>query len=734
MKKTQKNEKKGRKFLRRVSLIFGILLLLLPLLGVAGFMIYYNSVDYSMDEELFEMAKGSRTTRFFYNAAQSEKTSGHLQNFGDLSFALTKTPEEKTEILDGYFAAEYEGQKIAGAEDAVWCALDKIPAHLQNAFIAIEDKRFFSHSGVDVKRTLAAVANYFFGYESRFGGSSITQQLIKNISADNELTAERKMREICRAIRLETLHSKEEILELYLNIVPLSEGCVGVGAAARTYFGKEPCELTLAEAASIAAITNSPARYDPYREPENNRARRDVILSEMRAQGLIGEEEYQAACREELSLVPLKPRTETHCNWYTETVLSDVIRDLEEKKGLSHEAAVHLTLYGGLSVYTLVDPDVQNTLDEYLTDASRLPSACANGMQMAMTVIDPQTGALLGTVGGALQKTGDRILNCATALRAPGSVIKPLSVYAPALEEGIITYASVFDDVPLRFIGEGSGTVVWPKNSPAVYSGLTDLPHAVALSKNTVAVRVFEKLGAERSYAYLAGRLGISSLVRGRHTGDGRKLTDLASAPLALGQLTDGASLNELTAAYGAFANGGVFCAPRSYVLVLDGRGEVLLENPAKEKRAFSETTAYLMTELLRGTVEYGTASEIRLDGQIDLAGKTGTSGEGRDKWFIGYTPYYVCGIWCGYPDGKTAVPTESRGHDTPAPYGIARGGTSLVFCSERCCACGILPRLRRHPVRGVSARSARGPYCRRHLPPRYRAARALRVPHSGGI
>ena len=652
MKKTQNSTKKGHKILRRTLTVFGILILLLPLVGVSAFLVYYNSLDYSMDESLFEMAKGSRTTRFFYNAKSEENA---LSPSGAYS--------SENDILNGYTAAELRNEQINGGEKSVWCPLERIPLHLQNAFIAIEDKRFYTHDGVDVKRTAAAVLNYFLGFDGRFGGSSITQQLIKNISSDNEVSAARKLREICRALRLESRHSKEEILELYLNIVPLAEGCVGVGAASRFYYGKEPSDLSLAEAASVAAITNSPVRYDPYKNPENNLARRSLILAEMYSQGFITEEEYRSACGEELVLCPLTSKSEQVYSWYTETVLSDVIRDLEEEKGVSHETAVWLTTHGGLSVYTLMDFEVQQTLDEYFEDISHLPNACRGGMQMALAVIDPQTGALLGTVGGVGEKQGNRTLNYATALRAPGSVIKPLSVYAPALEEGVITYASVFDDVPLRFIGEGSATVAWPKNSPAVYSGLTDLPRAVAYSKNTVAIRVLEELGAEHSYAYLANRLSITSLVRGRYTDDGRKLTDLAAAPLALGQLTDGASLYELTAAYGALANAGRFCAPRSYALVLDRNGEVLLENPVSEKRVFSESTAYLTTELLRGTVEYGTATEIRLDEQTDLAGKTGTSGEGRDKWFIGYTPYCVCGIWCGYPDGNTPVPTEKRTH-----------------------------------------------------------------------
>jgi len=710
------DQKRGMKVLRRVGITATVLLLALPLLAVGAFAVFYNTMDYTSDESLFEMAKGSRTTRLYYNAAAKEMGDATASDFVSRLGRLSLFDNKKVSVLDGYSAAEMDNCEIHGGADSIWCSLDGMPKNLQNAFIAIEDKRFYTHSGVDWQRTLRAVANYFFGFDGRFGGSTVTQQLIKNISSDNELTAARKLREICRALHLESHHTKEEILELYLNIVPLSQGCVGVAAAARTYYGKTVGELTLAEAASIAAVTNSPARYDPYTSPENNRARRDLILGEMYKQGLIDQASYAAALQEIPSLVPLSKDEQKPYNWYAETVISDIIRDLAEQKGLSREAATGLVLHGGLSVYTAMDFSVQSTLENRFSDFARLPAACQNGMQMAMTVIDPHTGYLLGTVGAVGEKTGNRVLNYATALRAPGSVIKPLSVYAPALEEGLITYATVTDDVPLAFHGTGSAMTAWPKNSPSVYSGLTDLPHAVAHSKNTVAVRIFERLGAERSYAYLANRLGIRSLVRGRYTEDGRKLTDLAPAPLALGQLTDGASLYELTAAYGSLANQGVYCEPRSYVLVLDGRGEVLLENTQNETRVFSEETAYIMTDLLRGVTDFGTASEISLDEQIDLVGKTGTSGEGRDKWFIGYSPYLVCGIWCGYPDGKTPVPTEKKTHlavwedvmrvlhssvlskgEAITSFTLPRGLVRASYCRDSgyipCAACRLDPR-----------------------------------------
>ena len=714
-------EKSGRGFriFRRILLGIVIAILAVLLTGVSILGIAYLRTDYSADEQLFEMAKGARTTRFFYNTAEHFPAGIGESSLPSRLKDLQLYPEKNTKdgILKGYIAAEIEGQSVSGGEKSIWCSYEDIPVHLRNAFVAIEDKRFFLHDGVDWSRTLQAAVNCVFRYDDRFGGSTITQQLIKNISADSEITIARKLREICRAIHLESHHSKEEILELYLNVVPMSQGCIGVGAAAARYYGKDVQDLTLSEAASLAAVTNSPTRYDPITSSENNRQRRNLILSEMQKQGMIAAGEAEAAMSETLTVIGSATEHPSVYNWYIETVLDDVIRDLMAKRGLSHEAAVKLVYHGGLSVYTLMDSEIQQTLESYFSEYRNLPTACRDGMQMGMTVMDSHTGDLLGIIGAVGEKTENRLLNYASgALRAPGSAIKPLSVYGPALEEGLIDYGSVFDDVPLRFIKNGSGYTLWPQNSPAVYSGLTDLPHAIAQSKNTVAVRVFEKLGAETSYAYMTRRLGFDTLVRSRRTEDGGKITDLASAPLALGQLSDGVSVRAMTAAYCALADGGMYHTPRTYVLVLDGQGKVLLENPGEEHRAFSETTACLLTELLRGVVENGTAASVRLDEKVDVAGKTGTSGESRDKWFIGYTPYLTAGIWCGYPDGNRSVTAGGPTHlevwdavmeelhekiipenEEPAAFQLAPGLVRAAYCRDSggipCEACRLDPR-----------------------------------------
>lgn len=658
IRKNKADAKNGRKWLKK-SLMALLVVLVLAALVTTGIVFHVAThIDYAADERLFQNAKGSRTTRI-YASSPRDGEEGLLSRLEELSLSpLQKQLADPVLLPHGYRPTELTEERIWGMENGIFCSITEIPEDLQNAFIAIEDHRFYSHHGVDFARTVKAAFNQIFRFDRRFGASTITQQVIKNISSDDEITLARKLREIFRALRLEKNHSKDEILELYLNIVPMANGCVGVGAAAEYYYGKSVSELSLAECASLAAITNLPRKYDPIAQPTENRSRKELILGEMLERGMIGQREYERAMGEEPVLLEKDTEGERTLGWYTETVISDVIADLTREYGLSREMATRMVYGGGLSIYTAQDLDVQNTLERYFENNIRFPSGAGQGMQCAMVILDPSSGDLLGIVGAAGKKSGNRLFNYATdALRAPGSALKPLSVYAPALEEGVVTWASVYDDVPLSFTKD----TAWPHNSPRVYMGLCDLYSAVVHSKNTVAVRVLGDLGIERSYAYLTRRLGLSTVTRGRYLENGDKVTDLAPAPLALGQLSDGVSLRALTTAYGALADGGVYHSSRSYVLVLDKDGEPLLTNESKGERVFSESTASLMTELLRGVTLEGTAKSLTLDEIVDTAGKTGTSGEGRDKWFIGYTPYLLAGIWCGFDDGSTAVPSGAE-------------------------------------------------------------------------
>lgn len=731
-KNIRKNKADNKKHIKRVLLVLALVLLafVLAVLGVVCHVAAH--IDYDADERLFQSAKGNRTTRIYASAPDTEAGEPPLSHLGDLSLYPREGREVEHLLPKGYKPIELTDERVVGAENGIFVPLANIPKEMQDAIVAIEDQRFFEHRGVDWLRTVKAAANQIFRFDRRFGASTITQQLIKNISSDDEITLSRKLREIFRALHLEKNHTKEEILELYLNILPMANGCVGVGAAAEYYYGKDVSELTLAECASLAAITNLPSRYDPIANPTENCSRKEVILDKMLERGMINREAYERAMGERPAVLQ-KKREGTPYGWYTETVLSDVVSDLMAEYGLSREVAVRMTYGGGLSIYTVQNTAVQDVLDAYFADLSHFGDS---GAQYAMAVVDPHSGDLLGIVGAIGQKTGKRVFNYANdSLRAPGSAIKPLSVYAPALEEGIVNWASVFDDVPVSF----SASAAWPHNSPQVYDGLCDLYTAVVQSKNTVAVRVLEKLGIERSYAYLTRKLGLSTVLRGKYLADGSKVTDLAPAPLALGQLSEGVSVRALTNAYGALASGGMYHPSRSYALVLDKDGRVLLEKKAMGERVFSDTTASLMTELLRGVVEEGTAKKVTLPALVDTAGKTGTSGEGRDKWFVGYTPYAVAGIWCGYDDGSTPVSGDLQSkhlsiwddvmhrlhnrlmvEENERHFTLARGLVRAVYCRDSggvpCEACRKDPRNNRISVGYFKAGDEPHEKCQNHV------------------
>lgn len=635
---------------RILGYVFSALLTLMLVCLVTGiivacvFSIYVsNYIDPTIDEALLVTGKSEQTTKLYY------------YEFTD------RTNRAGT-------AVELEDQRIYGAENSLWASYDEIPTYLREAFIAIEDKRFMQHKGVDWRRTGGAVINFFLGFDdSSYGGSTITQQLIKNLTGNNEPTIQRKVQEILSALNLEKIRSKEEILELYLNIVPLSQNCIGVRAAANTYFGKELSELTLAECASLAAITKYPTKYDPLQNPENNLKRRDDILDQMYKQERISEAEMEQALAEPLNLREsldddmATTDSETRLNsWYVDTVICDVRDDLMEKYGISSQIASNMINSGGLSIYTLMDPQVQSIMEEVYADEDSFPENTGGvPAQSAMVVVDPYTGDLLGVVGARGKKQGNLVLNYATQTqRAPGSSLKPLSVYGPALEEGIITYGTVYDDTPLWF---NDGTP-YPKNLPDVYKGLTTINSAVERSVNTVAMKVLEDLTIDVSYDYLKNRLGFDYLVDYGEDSYGRGYTDKGLAALSLGQLNFGTTVRDIAAAYTAFANEGIYSKCHSYLYVYDSAGNLLLSNDSdKGEVVFSESTAYIMTKMLQNVMNNGTGTSVTLRKSVDVAGKTGTAGNDYDRWFVGYTPYYVGAVWYGYSYPKSLSNLKSN-------------------------------------------------------------------------
>jgi len=563
---------------------------------------------------------------------------------------------------------ELEEQRIYGAQNRIWAPYSSMPKYLTDAFVAVEDKRFYKHGGVDWLRTGSAVLNWVIGGSSRYGGSTLTQQLIKNVTGDDDVTPQRKIQEMLRAIELEKTKDKSQIIELYLNTIFLSQRSYGVKAAANTYFGKEVNELTLIECAALAAIPQFPTRYDPYQYPENNQERRDVILELMLEEKLITKQEFELAYKRELKLNMQSIEVHTYGtnSWYQDQVIDDAVTLLTSlpDKNYTREIASNMIYTQGLQIYTVMDPYVQNLLEEIFMDNVRLlgeENSNIGGLidpECAMVIIDPYTGDVLGLIGGRGEKVGNRIFNYATqGKRPPGSSIKPVSVYAPGLEFNAITYGSAIDDVPFNFGDDKTNPKAWPKNLPERYGGLTPIQDAVKRSVNTVAVRVLDKITPQRSFDFLTNQLSID-LVESREIGGGKYVTDIAPAPLALGELSYGLTVEELTAAYAIFVNKGVFNEPRTIIKILDNEGNVIVDNSGTGTVVISEATATIMTKMLQGVVQDGTGSRVSLKNTIDVAGKTGTTMSDNDRWFMGYTPYYVAGLWFGYAMPKTLANT----------------------------------------------------------------------------
>ena len=598
-----------------------------------------KNIEKTIDENIFSpVGTGESTKIYYYEYSDRENRVGTLHTISD------------NELYNAYKCKSV--------------SYDQIPQDMINAFISIEDKRFLQHNGVDWKRTLSAGINYFLKFNNSFGGSTITQQLIKNVTKNDDYSFQRKIQEIYWALDLEKKMDKKEILQIYLNIINLSGGCFGVGAAAEYYFSKDIAELSLVECAAIAAITNSPTYYDPIRNPQNNKYRRDLILKEMLEQGYISVDEYNSSANTELILnVDEGSNMQNINSWYVDMVLDDVINDLVEKNGYSRSMASLMVYTGGLKIYTVMDPKIQSALDEYYANEKNFYSTTqADNPQSSIIVIDPNTGDVLGVAGSIGVKSANRIQNFATqTLRPAGSVIKPLSVYAPSLEKGIINWSSVYDDVPIKFESISSGVSsstnnynIWPKNATGVYRGLTDINYAISHSVNTVTVRVLEDLGLDDSFDFLYNDLNMLSLISSEKLDNGNVITDKDYAALALGQFNYGVTLRETTAAYSIFANNGVYNNTRSYLKVVDGTDKIILNNSYSGKAVISEENAFLMTQMLKNVVSYGTASDIKLKNEIDIAGKTGTTQNNYDKWFIGYSPYYICGVWMGYEYPKS--------------------------------------------------------------------------------
>ncbi len=543
-----------------------------------------------------------------------------------------------------------EMTKLYSNENRSWVDLENIPLDMQHAAVAIEDKRFYEHKGVDWYRTAGAFVNMFVGMNSTFGGSTLTQQLIKNVTEYDDVTVQRKLLEIFRALDFEKTYTKDEIMMWYLNEIYLGEGCYGVGAAANAYFGKNVWELDLAECATLIGITNNPSLYDPYIYPENCTNRRNTILREMYEQGYIDYDQYEAAVNKPLETVHSENVNSSAgiYTWYEEMIIDDAVKDLSAAKGISSSVAERLLFSGGYNIYACVDMRIQNIVDNYFQDLSNLPRAYRTSSQQlrsAMVIVQPGTGNIVAIAGDVGEKTINLGLNLATeAKRPPGSSFKPLAVYSPAFDTGYVNQNSVLNDSPGIQL---SGTSWYPRNSGG-YSGPITIHNALVYSKNTIAAQLLDGIGLATSWEYLTKHFGITSLVWERTNSDGTAVTDYAYAPLALGQLSDGITVREMAQAYTAFVNDGVMTYGRSYSVITDQEGNLVYDNATRAINALKANTAANMCQMMQDAVRYGTGTEAYIS-QTAVGGKTGTTDSDKDRYFTGITMYYTAAVWTGY-------------------------------------------------------------------------------------
>ncbi len=534
--------------------------------------------------------------------------------------------------------------------------LDDVPKHVQNAFIAIEDERFRQHFGIDLRRIFGVIIQNLKAGRIVAGASTITQQLVRNVVLTQEQKFKRKIQEQYLAIKLERVFTKDQILEAYLNTIYFGHSAYGIHAASMTYFDKNPSELTLAEGAMVAGVTNNPSVFSPYLKPDNAKKRQDLVLRSMLDQGYINQQEYDSAVSEELVYERGEADEEEIAisSYFIDQVKVDVREDLMEKYNYTKDEANNLLFNGGLKIYATIDVKMQETVENAFKDPANFPKTTddAKGVpqpQAAMVVNDYKTGHVKAMVGGRGQE-GQLLLNRATqSYRQPGSSIKPISVYTAVIDNGY-TAATVIDDTPVAFIA-GDGELWIPKNwySDAgtglpTYWGLSTVREGIQWSMNIVTIKLLNDLGIDIALDY-AKRLGLTSLV------ESGRIHDKNLASLALGGLTKGVSPIDMATAYGTLANKGVKIKPITYVRVTDTNGNVLLENKPLSTRVVSEEVAYIVTDMMKSVVRAGTGTGANFN--IPIAGKTGTTQDSVDAWFVGYTGHYVASLWMGHDEPK---------------------------------------------------------------------------------
>ncbi len=637
---TLKGVNNKKKFILRAALSVCLVFVITMCLVVGGFAVVVLSSgdDYQIKENLYDLKLNSTTTIYVEDKATGEYV---------------------------------EYQRLHGGENRIWVPFDKakaeakeegyegIPYNLAMAFVCIEDERFYTHGGVDWKRTIGAFANMFLHFwSSNQGGSTITQQLVKNLTQDKDQNAMRKVREIMRARNIESTVDKDTILECYLNTISFANGIGGVEVASNYYFGKSAHELSLAECAALASIVKEPERYRPDKYPEKNAERRKLVLKkmwEMRKSTNITKEEYEAALAEEVTIVASNEsikKIEIN-NYFVDALIDDVVHDMVEHYGLDEGYAEKNFYNGGYKIYCTMDPEIQAKIEAIYKDpANFTTSKTGQKGQSAITVMD-YTGHVVGIVGGAGEKTANRELNRATSSpRSPGSTMKPIASYSLALDNNLITYSSMFDDQPIT-LHDGKK---WPPNWYGYYGGKVCVAYALERSINTVPAQLVEKLGMENVFDHLVNDMGISTLTKNSNA-------DLTYSALALGSCYHGITTTESCAAYATFGNKGKYYEPTFYTKVTDQKGNVILKGEKKAKIAMAEDTAVIMNHILRNVVDgsQGTGRAARsYMGNMPVYAKTGTTNEDQNCWFAGGTPYYVASCWYGYDQPETVSKSNS--------------------------------------------------------------------------
>ena len=562
-------------------------------------------------------------------------------------------------------------KELYSGQNREWVSYSEIPQTLIDVTVAAEDKRFWEHHGVDWLRTIRSTLGYFGGSSRIQGGSTITQQVIKNLTGNDEVTPERKVQEIFTALKLEKNYSKEQILETYLNVAFFSNQCYGIQSASKLYFNKDISELNVAEAATLIASTNAPTRYNPLRENPNedygwgtgmeeNKERRDYILGEMLDAGMLTQSEYEEWINYEVQLAPREEVQSTSdgltalTDWHTDQVIEDVITDLQEEYNYTRAYATNMVYSGGYRIYSTMDPDIQQSLEDSYANPDTFPALNNSEYPETAAIVIAPDGSVKGMIGGN-EKTSNRLFNRATqAQRHPGSAMKPISAYLNAFERDLITWSTTFVDEPLTLTENGE-TFEWPVNYTNSYTHEPmTVQYAVQQSLNTVPAQIVNILTPQVCYDTLKNKFQISTLQEADAT---------SLSAMALGGMTTGMTPEELVGCYQIFVTGGMYVKPYTYTHVTDMEGNVILEKDTTQVRVISEETATVLNRLLQTVVSRGTGAQANIQNQTGIvtAGKTGSSTgvkyvngvqvdfDDPDLWFIGFTPYYIGGVWMGY-------------------------------------------------------------------------------------